>query len=376
MENGGIKPRGVRLLPLSGKSSNALKDLAGRYLGWLDEHAADISSDVSAGMAFLADMSWTAAIGRGHFEYRAGVVFEDVPTLMEGLAQVSASDGIAKSQRHERPAFVYSGEAGDWSGKGQALYESEPVVRAVLERCDAALREERGISLLDAVSGKVQNADDPLLMQASAYALQCAVTALWSSLGISPGLTCASGVGEIAAAQASGVFDLETGALLATRRGELTGIDGEERAPGDVESFLEGVSLAPVQVPLLDGMSGRMIQPGATPDRSTWSASVFRSPESSEGLATSAALGETTIVEVGPDDEGGHVRSAGESLRDGTRARLCRALCWRSATAHLGAGISVPASELLVRSGMKRTVRGPIRAVGQHLITGSGRPVA
>ena len=54
LENGGIKARGVRLLPLSGKSSNALKDLAGRYLGWLDEHAADISSDVSAGLAFLA----------------------------------------------------------------------------------------------------------------------------------------------------------------------------------------------------------------------------------------------------------------------------------------------------------------------------------
>ena len=317
LENGGNKPRGVRLLPLSGKSSNALKDLAGRYLGWLDEHAADISSDVSAGMSFLADMSWTAAIGRSHFEYRAGVVFKDVPTLTEGLAQVSAGGGIAKSQRHEKPAYVYSGEAGDWSGKGQALYESEPVVRAVLERCDAALREERGISLLDAISGKTLNADDPLLMQASAYALQCAVTALWSSLGISPGLICASGVGEIAAAQSAGVFDLETGALLAAKRGELTGNDGQDWAPGDVVSFLEGVSLAPVQVPLLDGMSGQMIQPGATPDRSTWSASVFRSPESPGALATSAALGETTIVEVGPDGESGHVRSAAKVYEAG-----------------------------------------------------------
>ncbi|MXY34226.1 MAG: type I polyketide synthase, partial [Boseongicola sp. SB0664_bin_43] len=310
LENGGIKPRGVRLLPLSGKSSNALKELAGRYLGWLDEHAADIASDVSVGMSFLADMSWTAAIGRSHFEYRAGVVFKDVPTLTEGLTQVSAGDGIAKSQRPERPAFVYSGEAGDWSGKGQALYESEPVARTVLERCDAALREERAISLLDATSGKTRSADDPLLMQASAYAFQCAVTALWSSLGISPGLICASGVGEVAAAQAAGMFDLETGALLAAKRGELTANDGEECAPGDVESYLEGVSLAPVQVPLLDGMSGRMIQPGTAPDRSTWSAGVFRSPESSEALANSADLGERTILEVGPDSKSGHVRSA------------------------------------------------------------------
>ena len=317
LENGGIKPRGVRLLPLSGKSSNALKELADRYLGWLDEHAADIASDVSVGMSFLADMSWTAAVGRSHFEYRAGVVFKDVPTLTEGLTRVSAGDGIAKSQRPERPAFVYSGEAGDWSGKGQALYESEPVARAVLERCDAALREERAISLLDATSGKTRSADDPLLMQASAYAFQCAVTALWSSLGISPGLICASGVGEVAAAQAAGMFDLETGALLAAKRGELTANDGEERAPGDVESYLEGVSLAPVQVPLLDGMSGRMIQPGATPDRSTWSASVLRSPESSEALANSADLGERTIVEVSPDGKGDHVRSVAKAYEAG-----------------------------------------------------------
>ncbi|MXX89418.1 MAG: SDR family NAD(P)-dependent oxidoreductase [Boseongicola sp. SB0665_bin_10] len=308
--NGGLKPRGMRLLPLSGKSSSALKDLADRYLGWLDEHAADISSDVDAGMSFLADMSWTAAIGRSHFECRAGVIFKDVPTLTEGLEQVSAGGSTAKSQRHERPAFVYSGEAGDWQGKGRVLYDCEPVARAVLERCDAALREEHGMSLFDTISGEARNGDDPLLMQTSAYALQCAVTALWSSLGISPGAICASGIGEIAAAQAAGVFDLETGVLLAARRGQLNGNDGVDWATGDVESFLEGVSLAPVQVPLLDGKSGQMIQPGTMPDRSNWSAGVFRSPESSDGLAASANLGETTIVEIGPDGEGGHVRSA------------------------------------------------------------------
>ncbi|MCG8431604.1 MAG: acyltransferase domain-containing protein, partial [Candidatus Omnitrophica bacterium] len=268
-------------------------------------------------MSFLADMSWTAAIGRSHFEHRAGVVFEDVPTLMEGLARISASDGIAKAQRREKPAFVFSGEAENWAGQGRVLYESEPVARAVLERCHAALRENRGMSLLDAISGNAPIADDPLLMQASAYALQCAVTALCSSLGISPGAICASGIGEIAAAQAAGMFDLETGTLLAARRGELTGSDGEDPAPGDIESFLEEVSLAPVQVPLLDGTSGRMIQPGAVPDRSTWSASAFRPPESPDALATAADLGETTIVEVGPESECGHVRSAAKAYEAG-----------------------------------------------------------
>ncbi len=315
--DGGIRPRGLRLLPLSGKSSGALRELADRYLGWLDEHATDMSSDISAGMSFLADMSWTAAIGRSHFEYRAGVVFEDVPTLTEGLTQIGTRGGIAKSQRNDKPAFIYSGKAGDWAGRGRVLYETEPVARAVLERCDAIFREAHGKSLLDAISKPAHGADDPVLMQVTAYALQCAVTALWSGLGQSPGVICAGGVGAIAAAQVAGVFDLESGVLLAARRGELAGADGGDVVPGDVGAFLEGVSFAPVRVPLLADMSGRMIRPGETPDRSGWSASVFRPPELSEALAASANLGEMTIVEIDPDSESGHMRSVAQMYEAG-----------------------------------------------------------
>ena len=51
-------------------------------------------------------------------------------------------------------AFAFTGEGSEWVGMGQALYESEPVVRAVLDRCDAVLREERGASLLDVMFGR------------------------------------------------------------------------------------------------------------------------------------------------------------------------------------------------------------------------------
>ncbi len=313
----GHKPRRVRLLPLSGKSSSALKELADLYLGWLDEHLEDVSSDDDAGTSHLADMAWTAAIGRSHLEHRAGVVFEDAPTLREGLARITDNGGIVKPQGRGKPAFVFAGEAGDWASRGQELYESEPAARAVIDRCDAALREKRGISLLDAISGQAEVADDPLPVQAAAYALQCAVTVLWSSLGISPGAVCASGVGEIAAAQAAGVFDLEAGMLLAARRGEMTGADCGDLDPGDVDSFLEDLSFAPARMPLLDGTTGRMIQSGATPDRSTWSASVFRRAELSGTPAMLAGLDEMTLVEIGPGGEGGHVRSVAQVYEAG-----------------------------------------------------------
>ena len=60
---------------------------------------------------------------------------------------------------------------------GEALYRNEPVARAVFDRCDAVLREERGASLLGWMSG--ESGPERTLGDPALYALQCALTALW-----------------------------------------------------------------------------------------------------------------------------------------------------------------------------------------------------
>ncbi|MDE0005377.1 MAG: acyltransferase domain-containing protein, partial [Rhodospirillaceae bacterium] len=121
-------------------------------------------------------------------------------------------------------AFAYTGQGSQWLGMGQALYESEPVARAVLERCEAVFREERGASLLDVMFGRA-GADgdlgDTAWEQPALYALECALTALWASVGIRPSVVLGHSVGEIAAAQAAGVFNLEDGMRFAATRGTL-----------------------------------------------------------------------------------------------------------------------------------------------------------
>ena len=88
----GDQPDRQRLLPLSAKSGDALRDLANRYLGWLDEHADSLSGEGEADQ-LLSDMAWTACVGRSHFEHRASVVFHDAASLREGLRAVAAADG-------------------------------------------------------------------------------------------------------------------------------------------------------------------------------------------------------------------------------------------------------------------------------------------
>ena len=217
--DGEFRERATRVLPLSGKTPGALQQLAGRYREWLDEAGAGDSA-----ARRLPDVAWTAGVGRSQFDLRAAVVFSGAESLREQLrALADAGDGVEPGAR-ARVAFAYTGQGSQWAGMGEALYGTEPAVRAVLDRCEAAFREARGTSLLDVMFGRgAGDADlgDTAWEQPALYALECALTALWSSVGIRPDVVMGHSVGEIAAAQAAGVFPLETGMRFAAARGTL-----------------------------------------------------------------------------------------------------------------------------------------------------------
>ncbi|MCY3647461.1 MAG: SDR family NAD(P)-dependent oxidoreductase [Chloroflexi bacterium] len=225
-----LDSRPTRLLPLSAKSESALRDLARGYLAWLDERTADLASETAASAPLLSDAAWTAAIGRSHFDYRRGVAFDDVASLRERLGELAEGSDPVEPRSASKIAFVYTGQGSQWAGMGQALYESEPVARAVLDRCEAVFREARGASLLDVMFGRAEgqgDLGDTAWEQPALYALECALTALWSSVGIGPSVVVGHSVGEIAAAQAAGVFSLEDGMRFAEARGSLlSGMEG------------------------------------------------------------------------------------------------------------------------------------------------------
>ena len=209
--------RPARFLPLSGKSQAAVKDSARAYLNWLDEQRDRPD---------LADLAWTASIARSHFDLRDGVVFRDSNSLRQGLDARANSSESDLPQRAARIAFVYTGQGNQWVGMGEGLYRQEPVFRSVMDRCDRFIRQERGVSLLDVMFGRPGSQgdlDEPRWTQAAIYALECGLTALWRSVGIEPAAVLGHSLGEIAAAQAAGVFTLEEGLKFASARGRLMG---------------------------------------------------------------------------------------------------------------------------------------------------------
>ena len=216
--------RHTRFLPLSGKSEGAVRELAGRYLSWLDERTEQLPADGVASDPALSDMSWTAGAGRSHFDYRAGLVFSDARALRDRLGELAEGGPGIEPRTATRVAFAYTGQGSQWAGMGRDLYESEPVARAVLDRCEAVFREARGASLLDVMFGRAGaegDLGDTAWEQPALYALECALTALWASVGITPSVVLGHSVGEIAAAHAAGVFSLEDGMRFAAARGTL-----------------------------------------------------------------------------------------------------------------------------------------------------------
>ena len=304
--------RKTRFLPLSGKSDGALRELAERYLSWLDEHAFSSEDDAEP---LLADMAWTGGVGRSHFNYRAGVVFRDAESLRDGLRELAEADGGPQPRAATKVAFAYTGQTSQWIGMGKALYASEPVVRAVLDRCDAVLREAQDASLLDVLFGQAPDAqNDAARIQPALYALECALTALWASVGIRPSVVVGHGLGELAAAQAAGVFGLDDGLRFAAARGVLIGglpeVGAQAAALDDLQTALEGIAMAPPSLTLVSHVTGRAVEPGETLDAAYWRRQASEPAATDRCAKTLVDLGVETVVEIGP-------RTTPESTGDG-----------------------------------------------------------
>ena len=290
-DEAGLAPRPARMLPLSAKSEDALRELAVRYLAWLDERSGEISPQAGATDSLLSDMAWTAGVGRSHLAYRAAVVFSDAASLRDRLTALAEAAGGPEPLNVTKVAFVYPGEGGRWAGTGTALHETEPVVRAVLERCEAVFQDEWGKSLLDGIIARAGSAGAPdhgAWPGPTIYALECALTALWASVGVRPSVVAGHGAGEIAAAQAAGVFGLEDGLRLAAT--------GE-----DAEALLEGISLNTPSLSLMSGPSGRLVEPDQALDAAYWLRQAAGAPLPLGSVSGALAdQGVEVVVEIGP----------------------------------------------------------------------------
>jgi len=128
VERDSAAPRDHYLLPLSAESDSALRELARRH-----ETALAKNPDR------LADVCFTAAVGRAHFNQRLAVVGADADSLREQLSALRRRDTAAASESHARlldMADRYERhESVDWAALGPGRRVPLPTYPFERQRC-------------------------------------------------------------------------------------------------------------------------------------------------------------------------------------------------------------------------------------------------
>ncbi len=224
--------RRLHLLCLSARTEKALGELAGRYEHYIAENPKPD----------MGDVCFSANTGRSHFNHRLCIIAETGEQAREQLSSFTTgheTSGIFKGQTAEPPriAFLFTGQGSQYVGMGRELYDTQPVFRKTLDRCDEILRAYLEKPLLEVIYSDA-NAPDSLLLNETAYtqpalfALEYSLAELWKSWGIKPHAVMGHSVGEYVAACVAGMFSLEDGLKLIAERGRLM-----QSLPRDGEMF-------------------------------------------------------------------------------------------------------------------------------------------
>ena len=256
------------VLTLSAKNERGLEELVGRYERHVGEH----------GEQELKDICHTANAGRSHFEYRLAVVGdskeqlrESLQGVMKGESPVGVVRGHADLSRWAEVVFLFTGQGGQYLQMGRGLYETEPVFREVVDRCEELVRPYLERPLREVMypkqQGEVSPLDETQYTHVAMYAVQYGLAALWRSWGVEPAAVMGHSVGEIAASAVAGGMSLEDGLMLMRERGRLmqglprTGLmasllAGEAVVGPVVERYRERVSIAAMNGPESTVISG------------------------------------------------------------------------------------------------------------------------
>jgi phthiocerol/phenolphthiocerol synthesis type-I polyketide synthase E len=255
------KPRPHQLLVLSARSQHALNRVTTRLADHLQAHPE----------LDLADVAFTLHLGRRAFQHRRIVVArsDDSKSVVEALRQPEPISTAAAPGT--RPVvFMFPGQGSQYPGMASGLYQSEPLVRRIIDRCARLLKPGLGMDLRQLLfptqrrrAEASETLRDTRFAQAALFTIEYALAELWRSWGIQPNAIIGHSVGEFVGAALAGVMSLEDALLLIARRGQLIsalprGSMLSVMAPASqLERFLDSeISLAAINAPGFAVLSG------------------------------------------------------------------------------------------------------------------------
>jgi acyl transferase domain-containing protein len=226
--------RPLHVFTLSAKTDHALRELAARFGGHL-----------ACSRASLADICFTANVGRCHWPHRLATVVDSPDQLRDRLDCFASGDivpgvvsGVAPRRNRPKVAFVFSGQGTEHRGMGQMLYDTQPTFRAILDDLTDLTSPYLPAPLtvmLFSAGPALESLYERAHAQLALFALEYALATLWRTWGIEPDAAVACGVGEWAASCATGALPVEEAVPLiagqAERKARASGYDVDVHRP-------------------------------------------------------------------------------------------------------------------------------------------------
>ncbi|MEM9385016.1 MAG: SDR family oxidoreductase [Pseudomonadota bacterium] len=206
---------GPALVVLGGRDKGRVDALASRWADAFEGARPDQ-------LATLARTAWT---GRDRGVERIAATAHDGAELAAALRAAVAGTRTSGAWRGRvrtgtgagKLAFLYPGQGTAWAGMGLHLREHEPAFRDALARCEAVLGRR---AVLDPSAIGEDTPIDTGALQPALFAFQVAMTELFRSRGVVPDFVLGHSVGELTAAWAADVLDLEDAARLVLVRAD------------------------------------------------------------------------------------------------------------------------------------------------------------
>ncbi len=189
------------VLPVSADSARSLSQLAARY--------ADL---IETTPALWATLAIAAATRRSALDCRTAAVGADAAGLIRELRLIASSTPEARIVRAPRVAFVFSGQGAQTVAMGVELFVHAPVFRAQVEACEAILRRDCNLSVIDLIDGSAVDAEQRLAQtvhaQLAIVLCQLGLVAWLKACAIEPSSVYGHSLGEYVAAHVAGALDL------------------------------------------------------------------------------------------------------------------------------------------------------------------------
>ncbi|MBU2513235.1 amino acid adenylation domain-containing protein [bacterium] len=216
-------PEGWQILPVSAKTTTALKKACDNLLHFLEKSSA--RDDCR-----LSDIAYTLQTGRQEFQHRCIITCKSREGAIHTLkAQEPGKITFSSTTASGRPvAFMFPGQGSQYVDMAKELYLKEPVFKREMDACfDFLLRQENLDikSMVFPAEKEIKPArleiNETLYTQPILFSIEYALAKFWIAHGVKPQSMIGHSIGEYTAACISGVFSLDDALMLVCKRGRL-----------------------------------------------------------------------------------------------------------------------------------------------------------